>query len=153
MTEDEGCLDSSAEEIERRPLSRSHFTMNKFAKPTENDFLTVCDFLKQWEIGDEKPLPEPAKTISSTYLRRYQPISSPLFTGRQDILDILEGYFEARGTGRHHRREFLLYGLGGAGKTQLMLKFAEINQSRYKNPIVPHHHYTIVKLYRFEHIF
>ena len=77
-------------------------------------------------------LSESAKAISSTYLRRYNPISSPLFTGRRDILDILESYFEARGTGRHHRREFLLHGLGGAGKTQLMLKFAEINQSRYE---------------------
>lgn len=78
-------------------------------------------------------LPEVAKTIPSTKLRKYKPVSSPLFTGRQDVLDRLESYFEVRGTGRHHRRQFLLYGLGGAGKTQLMLKFAEINQSRYES--------------------
>ena len=47
MTEDEGCLDSSAEEITRRALSRSHFDMNKFAKPTEHDFQTMCDFLNE----------------------------------------------------------------------------------------------------------
>jgi len=45
VTEAEGCLDSSAEEITSRALPRSHFDMNKFGKPTEDDFKTVCDFL------------------------------------------------------------------------------------------------------------
>ena len=78
-------------------------------------------------------LPEIAKTIPSTTLRKYKPVSSPLFTGRQDILNRLESYFEPRGSGRHHRREFLLHGLGGEGKTQLMLKFAELNHNRYES--------------------
>lgn len=56
MTEDEGCLDSSAEEIARRALSRSHFNMNKFAKPTEHDFQTMCDFLNEWKTGGEEIL-------------------------------------------------------------------------------------------------
>lgn len=47
MTEAEGCLDSSAEEIISRALARSHFDMNKFTKPTEDDFETVCDLLKE----------------------------------------------------------------------------------------------------------
>ena len=47
MTETEGCLDSSADEITSRGLPRSHFNMNKFAKPTEDDFITVCDFLQE----------------------------------------------------------------------------------------------------------
>jgi len=45
VTEEEGCLDSFTEEIISRALPRSHFDMNKFAKPTEHDFETVCDHL------------------------------------------------------------------------------------------------------------
>lgn len=45
MTDEEGCLDSSAEEIINRALPRSHFNMNKFAKPTEHGFQTVCGYL------------------------------------------------------------------------------------------------------------
>jgi len=51
VTEEEGCLDSSTEEIINRALPRSHFNMNKFAKPTEHDFETVCDHLL--EMRDE----------------------------------------------------------------------------------------------------
>ena len=60
-----------------------------------------------------------------------KPNPSMLFTGRQDYLDKLEAYFSPRGPGYHSRREFLLYGIGGAGKTQLALKFAEENRGRY----------------------
>jgi hypothetical protein len=28
-------------------LSRTHFNMNKFGKPNEEDFLTVCDVIKR----------------------------------------------------------------------------------------------------------
>ncbi len=50
MTEEEGCLDTSTEEITNHPLPRSHFNMNKFAKPTEDDFETVCDHLLEMRI-------------------------------------------------------------------------------------------------------
>ena len=76
-------------------------------------------------------LPKIPKATSSMNRRKHRPASSSLFTGREDVLNRLENYFEPRGTGRHRRREFLLHGLGGAGKTQLMLKFAEIRHSRY----------------------
>ena len=76
-------------------------------------------------------LPEITKATPSLKTRKHKPVSSPLFTGRQDILDRLENFFKARSSDRHHRREFLLHGLGGAGKSQLMLRFAEIYQDRY----------------------
>ena len=60
-----------------------------------------------------------------------QPLSSALFTGRIEILNKLESFFEARTPGHHSRREFLLHGMGGAGKTQLALKFAERCKTRY----------------------
>lgn len=56
---------------------------------------------------------------------KYQPSSSSLFTGRNGFLDALEKFFVDQGPGQHLRREYLLYGMGGAGKTQIALKFAE----------------------------
>lgn len=56
------------------------------------------------------------------------PTSSEFFTGRGNYIEQLKTYFSPRnvlesGT----RRSFLLYGLGGEGKTQICLKFLEEN--------------------------
>lgn len=61
---------------------------------------------------------------------RVQPLPSTLFTGRADILEILQRHFSSRGQGQHPRREFLLYGIGGAGKTEISLRFANENRSK-----------------------
>ena len=54
------------------------------------------------------------------------PSCSELFTGRKDYLKNLRQYFCRRDVSSPRRR-FLLYGMGGAGKTQICLKFAEEN--------------------------
>ncbi|KAF8696436.1 hypothetical protein AX14_001606 [Amanita brunnescens Koide BX004] len=51
--------------------------------------------------------------------------SSPLFSGRDVYLQKLRDYFDPNVGGQ--RKSFLLYGLGGIGKTQICLKFAEEN--------------------------
>jgi hypothetical protein len=56
-------------------------------------------------------------------LYRPTPMPSPRFTGRPVYLSRLRLYFSAEATAQ--RRQFLLYGIGGAGKTQICLKFAE----------------------------
>ena len=48
------------------------------------------------------------------------------FTGRQDVLEQMQEFFF---NGSRKRHVFVLYGLGGAGKTQIALKFIEICQS------------------------
>jgi hypothetical protein len=53
--------------------------------------------------------------------------SSPHFTGRRDHLTKLRAFFNAESDGSHHRKSFLLYGMGGIGKTQICLKFIEEN--------------------------
>jgi hypothetical protein len=57
---------------------------------------------------------------------------SPFFTGRKDILSDLETYFlvEAPSTDAHEMKLFVLYGMGGAGKTQTALKFINSFRSR-----------------------
>ncbi|KDQ48954.1 hypothetical protein JAAARDRAFT_144167, partial [Jaapia argillacea MUCL 33604] len=56
------------------------------------------------------------------------PPASPAFTGRKDILFKLEEYFTSAALSTR-QRVFVLYGLGGAGKTQIARKFIEQNQS------------------------
>jgi hypothetical protein len=45
VNESSGCLDLS-DATHKFSLSRNHFNMNKFGKPTEEDFETVRDVLK-----------------------------------------------------------------------------------------------------------
>jgi len=53
------------------------------------------------------------------------------FIGRKDILDKMRNYFDSNVAGQ---RVFVLYGLGGAGKSQLAFKFIEESKAkRYIN--------------------
>ncbi|EAQ92675.1 hypothetical protein CHGG_00910 [Chaetomium globosum CBS 148.51] len=59
-------------------------------------------------------------------------MSSSFFTGRQDILQSLDSLFSERNTGGKPRRECLLHGMGGVGKTQIALKVGEVFEDRFK---------------------
>ena len=72
-------------------------------------------------------LPPDASSIPYTNV----PLSSDLFTGRGTFLRALGSYFTDQGPGQHRRREYLLHGMGGAGKTQIALRFAETHAQRY----------------------
>ena len=61
-----------------------------------------------------------------------KPNSSALFMGRREQLDRLKKHFAPRMDGEPlHRRYFLLYGMGGIGKTQICLKFLEEMSDMY----------------------
>jgi hypothetical protein len=64
-----------------------------------------------------------------TTINNCPPVTA-LFKGRQGILERLDAYFGPRASGERHRREFLLYGMGGSGKSQIALKFAEAYEER-----------------------
>ncbi|KAF8346214.1 hypothetical protein F5887DRAFT_883986, partial [Amanita rubescens] len=51
--------------------------------------------------------------------------SSTFFVGRDEYLQRMKDYFSSHGEGQ--RKSFLLYGLGGIGKTQICLRFLEQN--------------------------
>ncbi|KAF8165745.1 hypothetical protein B0H34DRAFT_251302 [Crassisporium funariophilum] len=55
--------------------------------------------------------------------------SSPRFSGRKDVLERLQEHFKPRSTGE--RKLFLLFGMGGIGKTQICLKFSEISSNMF----------------------
>ena len=62
------------------------------------------------------------------------PPSVRTFTGRNDILAQMREYF----FNDSHQHMFFLYGLGGAGKTQIALKFVEMCQAETVPRWVPH---------------
>jgi ATP-dependent Clp protease ATP-binding subunit ClpA len=55
----------------------------------------------------------------------------PFFTGRKEILERLDSFFAHRSTPRKPRREFLLFGMGGVGKSEIALKVAQDIEDRY----------------------
>jgi hypothetical protein len=61
---------------------------------------------------------------------KHMPSCSPLFTGRREYLNRLEKYFGRETDQPQCRKRFLLYGLGGTGKSQICLKFIERNANR-----------------------
>jgi hypothetical protein len=63
-----------------------------------------------------------------------------MFIGREDALDQLSDYFDPTNSSvaLKTQRIFVLYGLGGAGKTQIMAKFVNDHGNRYHNfPQIP----------------
>jgi hypothetical protein len=56
------------------------------------------------------------------------PSSSPYFVGCEDHLQKLQDYFQMQPA--NGRRTFVLFGVGGVGKTQICLKFLEQNPDR-----------------------
>jgi Holliday junction resolvasome RuvABC ATP-dependent DNA helicase subunit len=66
-----------------------------------------------------------SRSQDDTLLVPQRPNSSALFTGREDILERLKNHFAPQDEGDKCRKSFLLYGMGGIGKTQICLKFVE----------------------------
>ncbi|KNZ72722.1 Nephrocystin-3 [Termitomyces sp. J132] len=69
--------------------------------------------------------------ISEQVLLPVVPAPSPLFTGRADILLYLAKYFNAHSVELQIQQRFVLYGLGGAGKTQIAWEFCHKFGSRF----------------------
>lgn len=53
VSESSGCLDLS-DSTNKFSLSRSHFDMNKFGKPTEEDFQTVKEVVEEMIKGSPR---------------------------------------------------------------------------------------------------
>src|ERR1700761_7537089 len=53
------------------------------------------------------------------------PSSSSHFVGRSEQLALLKNFFKRRKKSDRARRAYVLYGVGGVGKTQTCLKFVE----------------------------
>ncbi|KAK0373493.1 hypothetical protein CLIM01_09153 [Colletotrichum limetticola] len=58
-------------------------------------------------------------------------IASPQFTGRLDILNKMERHLYKRPSGSSPRRHLRIWGMGGVGKTQIVLRFRDLYGSRF----------------------
>lgn len=58
--------------------------------------------------------------------RKHCPAPSHVFTGRADILSSVNGHFSSDSTNK--RLMFVLYGLGGSGKSEIMRQFVADSQ-------------------------
>ncbi|KAG5351242.1 hypothetical protein C0989_007302 [Termitomyces sp. Mn162] len=79
----------------------------------------------------------PKQEMSVQRLLPIVPAPSLLFTGREDILSQLEQYLvhDSFLLELDHQHRFVLYGLGGAGKTQIVLQFCHIFKNSSKESI------------------
>jgi GTPase SAR1 family protein len=59
-------------------------------------------------------------------------MAAPIFQGRGDILKEMQQHFDLLDSSepRPRQRRFVLHGLGGTGKTQIVLKFVEESANR-----------------------
>ncbi|RDW60746.1 hypothetical protein BP6252_12129 [Coleophoma cylindrospora] len=123
VNESSGCLDLS-DLTEKYSLSRTHFNMNKFGSPDEEDFLTVRDVIEK--IVEMSP---------KLVLARSQP-SPPFFVpftknsnfvGRKSYIKELDHRISSNPSAR-----IAIFGLGGVGKTQIVLHYAY--QRKQKSP-------------------
>jgi hypothetical protein len=78
----------------------------------------------------QSPMYITSSLVQPNLSHKLMPLSSRIFTGRKDCLDQLEQYFGRELDQPQRRKHFLLYGLGGTGKSQICLKFVERNADR-----------------------
>ncbi|KAL8943854.1 MAG: hypothetical protein Q9211_000821 [Gyalolechia sp. 1 TL-2023] len=88
----------------------------------------------QVQIGDRHYHPNPT-TPTTRFHNEYYEIPrdpSPVFTGREEIGKLLEARCLPSSVPENQRqqRRFVIYGLGGSGKTQVCLKFAEDHREK-----------------------
>ena len=85
---------------------------------------------------ENEPLYLPADNTSPTDINELYTVHhhpSRYFTGRKTHAKILKEHFSAlqQQSKRREHKIFVIYGLGGSGKTQFGLKYAEDNRARY----------------------
>ena len=70
-------------------------------------------------------LVSPRPPVEQVEDRKLCPLPVASFTGRKGILDKMRRYFDSDGK---LQRVFVLYGLGGSGKSQIAFKFLQESQ-------------------------
>ena len=106
-------------------MTASGGNLYRMSGPT---YLPVCILNMFLAPGLIAKLDDVPKNIPSPQIE-YKPMtpSSANFTGRKDYLAKLKAYFSVEPNEPTRRKSFLLFGMGGIGKTQICLKFTEEN--------------------------
>ncbi|KAK5939679.1 hypothetical protein PMZ80_008059 [Knufia obscura] len=118
------------DEAIRRELHKALAKINALNSPQIEHKLNNIEtrLTDMWNLQQQKQM--------TVYSNKHFPGSatvSPIFTGRQDLLDRLAvdfGLSSPPGT-RTQQLRYVIHGMGGSGKTQLAYKFAALNQDHY----------------------
>lgn len=102
---------------EQVPVNNNHRGMCQFASPDDETYKTALKSIKRlYESGGL------ADIESKYYIVPHA--TNPHFTGRKDIRQQLQDCLVLSRKEESQQR-LLLYGIGGSGKTQICLKFAQ----------------------------
>ena len=84
------------------------------------------DKLSNWHVAQINYYTSTGNRMTSDAAIPIKPNSSIQFTGRTVVLAKLKEHFTAKSNNKLcHQKFFLLYGMGGIGKTQICLRFIE----------------------------
>ncbi|EXU98176.1 tetratricopeptide repeat and NB-ARC domain protein [Metarhizium robertsii] len=121
------CLDPS-KSIERHPLERHHYNLQKFSGPSDPGYLVAMKAIVDLATRAPNYLRECCidRTQKSCY--HIELAKNNQFTGRNSILKAIEQKF----FGKDQSQRIALAGLGGVGKTQIALHF--VYQLKEKRP-------------------
>ncbi|KAE9372043.1 hypothetical protein N431DRAFT_482911 [Stipitochalara longipes BDJ] len=104
------------------PVDATHREMCRFATPKDKTYRVAVRAIKSIQQGNE------IKVTNEHYVVPHS--ASSHFTGRNDVQEQLHNSLLSYRTSKTQQR-FVLHGLGGSGKTQIALKFAEDNRDRF----------------------
>lgn len=118
----------------RMYLEANHSGLNKFSGLQDPNFRSVCAELERMVLDSRKRSTrlnhEHAQSQKSLWLVPRS--STSIFTGRQDLLERMAGLLSPLGADYPSKqRSFVISGIGGTGKSETGLKFAEDNRHRY----------------------
>ncbi|RYO26148.1 hypothetical protein AA0113_g12537, partial [Alternaria arborescens] len=132
VSESSGCLDLS-DAASKYSLSRTHFDMNKFEDAQEEDFETVAEVVQSMVEASPELLWARSQCISKhkiDFSLRGVPVVSQ-FVARDAEMQALEKVLVDTAPTTTSRNVVIVHGLGGIGKTQLVVKFAREHQGRF----------------------
>ncbi|KAL9019552.1 MAG: hypothetical protein Q9185_003172 [Variospora sp. 1 TL-2023] len=131
VDETSGCLDQS-EWTEKYSLSRDHFGLNKFGRPEEEDFQTVCEVIEKMVEGSPG-LISTRNQEGNNFHVQFQLTGLPVaghFVARDAEMEKMEEHLLPT-KAPDERKICILHGLGGIGKTQLTIAYARKHQRTY----------------------
>ncbi|KAH8693883.1 hypothetical protein BGW36DRAFT_463515 [Talaromyces proteolyticus] len=115
---------------EQIPVDADHSAMCKFETDSDDTFEKVYKRVKRIRNHQQRIASEQSVTYNIHF--EVPHLLSPVFTGRDEEVELLTTSF---GTGQSpqncNQRRFVLFGLGGSGKTQICLKYVQKERERY----------------------
>ncbi|KAK5188745.1 hypothetical protein LTR47_011550 [Exophiala xenobiotica] len=104
--------------------------MCKFETESDDTFEKVYKRVKRMKNNPRRITNE--QSVSNNKYFELPHLLSPVFTGRDEDLSCLTTSFATRPPlQRQHQQRFVLFGLGGSGKTQICLKYVQDQWERY----------------------